>query len=83
MNHVTIGVYSNEEYKVNIVKDSDLDGHIKYNKVFRPGRMLFVDGKYTVGGMEKDEYKQQRIKEWEEKISKMQIDSSVVSEMYY
>ena len=32
MNHVTVGVYMNGKYKVNIVKDKDLKDHIEYNK---------------------------------------------------
>lgn len=42
--HVTVGVYMNGQYKYNIVRDEDLENHIKYNKIFRFGRGLFVDG---------------------------------------
>ncbi|WCK57022.1 hypothetical protein PP175_27930 (plasmid) [Aneurinibacillus sp. Ricciae_BoGa-3] len=45
MNHVTIGVYSNGEYKVNVVQGNHLQDHIEYNQTMRPGRALFVDGK--------------------------------------
>ena len=45
MNHISVGVYSNGKYVVNIVKDEDLEWHIKYNKTFRFGRGLFIDGK--------------------------------------
>lgn len=45
MNHITVGVYMNGQYKINIVKDEDLKDHIEYNKKFRFGRGLFVDGK--------------------------------------
>ena len=30
--HVTVGVYMNGVYKVNIVRDEDLEDHIQYNK---------------------------------------------------
>ena len=33
--HVTVGVYMNGVYKVNIVRDEDLEDHIQYNKKFR------------------------------------------------
>ena len=36
--HVTVGVYMNGQYKYNIVRDEDLENHIKYNKIFRFGR---------------------------------------------
>lgn len=67
MNHVTIGVYVNGEYKINIVREEHLKHHINYNEVMRPGRMLFVDGKYAVGGVFKKEYQDQRIKNGKEK----------------
>lgn len=82
MNHVTIGVYSNGEYKINIVKPKHLKDHIEYNKDFRPGRMLFVDGRYVCGGQFKTEYQEKLIKEWEEKISNMKIDNTMPSHMY-
>jgi len=82
MNHVTIGVYPSNDFKVNIVKEEDLVEHIAYNDLWRPGRMLFVDGKYAVGGLLKEEYKTPKIAEWEEKISKMKIDTRVPSRVY-
>lgn len=82
MNHVTIGVYANGEFKVNIVLPEHLQEHVEYNRVMRPGRMLFVDGKYAVGGCYKKEYQEQMIKEWEDKISKMSFNTSKPSSMY-
>lgn len=81
-NHVTVGVYSNGEFKVNIVRPEHLESHIQYNADFRPGRMLFVDGKYAVGGVLKKEYQEQMITEWEEKIGKMSFDTSKPSSVY-
>jgi hypothetical protein len=81
-NHITIGVYPNNSYILNIVKDEHIDGHIVFNSNMRPGRFLFVNGKYTCGGLLKDEFKEKFISEWEEKISKMTIDSSVPTIVY-
>lgn len=41
----TMGVYSNGDRKHNGVRESHLAEHIEYNKTFRPGRALFVNGK--------------------------------------
>lgn len=70
--HVTVGIYNNNEYKYNIVEDEDLEKHIEYNKTFRFGRALFVDGKCVHKGYLSDE----RIKEWEKRISEMEFDMS-------
>ena len=78
MNHVTIGVYKNEQFKVNIVRDEHLKDHIEYNKVFRFGRALFVDGECVYKGCLSDE----QISRWTEKISKMTFDTSKSSEPY-
>lgn len=47
--HTTIGVYLNCQdrswWKTNGVPARHLEEHIEYNKVFRFGRALFVDGK--------------------------------------
>lgn len=77
-NHVTIGVYNNETFKVNIVKPDDLEGHIEYNMQMRFGRALFVDGKCVYSGYLNDE----KIARWTEKISKMNFDTSKSSEPY-
>ena len=42
--HHTRGVYANGEYKDNAVRAEDLESHIEYNKTFRFGRALLVDG---------------------------------------
>jgi hypothetical protein len=50
MIHTTIGLYANGDYKINGVHEDHLEGHITYNKLMRPGRALFVDGKCVFGG---------------------------------
>ena len=55
-NHVTVGVYNNKQYKYNIVRDEDLETHIKYNRTWRPGRIFYVDGKRVWNGTIKEEY---------------------------
>lgn len=70
--HVTVGVYKNNEYKYNIVLDRDLEKHIEYNKTFRFGRALFVDGKCVNQGYLSDE----QIEDWTRRISEMRFDMS-------
>lgn len=82
MNHVTIGFYGDGSFKYNVVAEEDLESHIEYNRRFRPGRMLFVDGEYICGGCLKEEYKQQRIEEHKERIKDMHIDTSQVTRPY-
>jgi len=50
MYHTTVGVYSNMEYKINGVDPDHLEGHIEYNKGWRFGRALLVDGKVVYTG---------------------------------
>ena len=70
--HVTVGVYKNDSYKYNIVYDEDLESHIEYNKTWRFGRALFVDGKCVYQGYLSDE----QIEDWTKRISEMQFDMS-------
>ena len=48
--HVAVGFYLNGDYKVNYVRDADLENNIAYNRTNRPGRFYFVDGEYACGG---------------------------------
>ena len=68
--HVTVGVYMNGVYKVNIVRDEDLEDHIQYNKKFRFGRGLFLDGKCINQGYLSGE----QVRNWEKRISEMEFD---------
>lgn len=78
MNHVTIGVYTDNTYKVNVVRDKDLQNHIEYNKLMRFGRGLFVDGKCVNQGY----LSNNQVQNWIEKIKKMDVDTSVHSSKY-
>ena len=70
--HVTVGGYMNGQYKYNIVRDEDLENHIKYNKIFRFGRGLFVDGKCINQGYLSGE----QVRNWEKRILEMEFDMS-------
>lgn len=76
--HVTVGVYKNNNYKYNIVRDEDLENHIEYNKIFRFGRGLFLDGKYIHKGYLSDE----QVKNWEDKISSMEFNMNTDTRPY-
>jgi hypothetical protein len=79
MNHVTVGVYANGTYVVNIVTPKMLEYHVEYNKIMRFGRALFVDGECVNEGYLSPE----QVNEWKQKISKMKIDNSVPSKQYH
>lgn len=54
--HWCVGIYSSLEEIHNGVLDIHLDDHVKYNKLYRPGRALFVDGKCVYSGyLKKDD----------------------------
>lgn len=77
-NHFTVGVYKNNQFKTNIVKEEHLESHIEYNKTFRFGRGLFVDGKCVNKGYLSDE----QVAEWEKRIAEMKPDLSRSTEPY-
>lgn len=35
--------YRNGDHKYNVVDMKDLENHIEYNKIFRPGRIMFME----------------------------------------
>ena len=45
MIHTTVGIYLNGDHKTNGVIPENLESHIEYNKTYRYGRALLVDGK--------------------------------------
>lgn len=77
-NHVTVGVYTDDSYKHNIVAPEHLEGHIYYNKVLRPGRAFFVDGKCVNAGYLSDD----KIAEWTSKIASMSFNKSEITTPY-
>lgn len=48
--HHVMAVYPNGDRIHNGVHSDHLDGHLKYNKLFRPGRAVFVNGKCVFQG---------------------------------
>lgn len=64
--YTTIGVYNNDSFKINGVRESLLLEHIQFNIRHRPGRALFVDGVCLHEGY----LTRERADEWEEKIRK-------------
>ena len=70
--HLTVGVYMNGQYVYNVVRDQDLKEHVEYNKTFRFGRGLFVDGKCIHQGYLSGE----QVRNWTKRISEMNIDMS-------
>ena len=54
-NHLTLGVYLSGDYTYNVVREEDLEEHIQFNKTFRPGRLLYVDGQRIYNGVLKKE----------------------------
>ena len=51
----TVGIYPDGSFKLNGVAPEHLESHIKYNKEWRFGRALVVDGKIEYSGYLKDE----------------------------
>ena len=54
-NHLTLGVYLSGDYVYNVVREEDFEEHIQFNKTFRPGRLLYVDGQRIYNGVIKKE----------------------------
>lgn len=43
-NHLSLRIYPNKDYVVNVVSDMNLANHIEYNRFYRPGCILYIDG---------------------------------------
>lgn len=78
MNHVSVGVYKNGDYVINVVRDEDLAHHIEYNQIFRFGRGLFVDGECKNQGYLTDE----EVAAWIEKIKTFKVNTCVATIPY-
>lgn len=50
MSHLVLNIYSNGEYVFEYVNSLDLNEYIEYNKVWRFGRLIYVDGKRVYNG---------------------------------
>lgn len=50
VNHLSLRLYTNKDYVINVVSDSNLKSHIDYNATFRPGCLLYIDGKRELSG---------------------------------
>jgi len=62
--HTTIRLYANGQYIINGVSSEHLEDHIEYNKTYRWGCSLFVDGKCVFNGYQSNK----EIKRFETKI---------------
>lgn len=81
-NHVTVGFYLNDTFKINVVADEDLKHNIEVNKKYRPGRFYFVDGEYVCGGLLKEPLKTQFIENCKSRLKHFNVDSSKVTKPY-
>lgn len=81
-NHIAVGFYLNESFKVNVVADEDLQNNIEYNRKFRPGRFYFVDGEYVCGGVLKEPYQQEFIEKCKKRLKNFRVDNSVPTRPY-
>ena len=68
--YTTVGVYLNGDYKTNGVTSEEIESHIEYNKTWRFGRALLVDGKVVHTGY----YNESDIPMLEEKFGKIKIE---------
>lgn len=53
-NHVSLRIYPNKDYVVNVVSDENLANHIEYNRIFRCGCILYIDGVRRTSGCLKE-----------------------------
>lgn len=81
--HICVGFYNDGSFKINYVADEDLADNIQYNKDWRPGRFYFVDGKYACGGILRQPYQDERIKEYEARIAAMNLTAPNVPSRPY
>lgn len=70
MIHTTVGVYPDGSYKSNGVEPGHLQVHISYNKDYRPGRALLVDGKVVLRGY----YSEDEVGMLEEKYGHIKVN---------
>ena len=78
MIHTTIGLYADDSFKMNGVKPEHLTDHIYYNKTYRWGRALFVDGKCEYSGYLSDE----QTRNFEERIKRENLKADKCTAPY-
>lgn len=81
-NHIAVGFYLNETFKVNVVADGDLQNNIEYNKKWRPGRFYFVDGEYVCGGVLAEPHKSEFIQKCKNRLQNIHVDKSKITKPY-
>ena len=81
--HTCVGFYPNGQAVVNIVRDQDLEGNIKYNAEFRPGRFYFVDGEYACGGLLVHDAQTAFIEQCKARIAEMDLPEPVTDSRPY
>ena len=42
-NRLFFYLYTNKDSKFNVVRPEDLINHIEYNRIFRPGRLMYIE----------------------------------------
>lgn len=78
--YTTIGLYPNGTYKTNGVSEEHIQSHIEYNKTFRPGRTLFIDGEVEYRGIGISD---DTLKEFKDKIKVKPIVVSTCTAPYH
>ena len=71
--HATVRFYLNGDYVVDYVRDKDLQDYIEYNKVFRFGCFLFVDGEYVCGGVLLQPYQDEFIEKCKQRLQEINV----------
>ena len=66
-NHVSLRVYPNKDYVLNVVSDENLVSHIGFNSTFRLGCILYIDGVRKTNGCLKEDC----LKEYDEYASSL------------
>ena len=56
MKHLVLNIYANGDYVFDSVDNVELKAYIEYNKLWRFGRLIYVDGQRVYNGCIKDEY---------------------------
>lgn len=66
-NHLSLRLYPNKDYVINVVSDANLASHVEYNKTYRFGCILYIDGVRKTNGCLKEDC----LKEYDEYASNL------------